>query len=112
MDINQEFNVRTQKFQQAYSYGALLEMYVISIMNFLVDVGFVKQEDLSMMIMKEMDRFEEGIKAQKQAAADRGQGDVGNPMEQFRTTAPKEEKQSFADFIKNEKGDGEDEKTS
>lgn len=109
MDINQKFNLRSGKFQEIYGYGALLEMYIIGIMNFLVDVGFVKQEDLSMIIMKEMDRFETSIRAQRESAA-KSQINSDTPTSQFTTTAPKEEKQSFTDFIKKEKGESKDEK--
>jgi len=111
MEINQQFNLRSGKFQEIYGYGALLEMYIIGIMNFLVDVGFIKQEDLSMIIMKEMDRFENGIRAKKEAAANAAIPGA-TPTAQFTTTAPKEEKQSFADFIKKEKGESNDEETT
>lgn len=102
MGMEQEFSAKASEFENTYGYGVLIEMYLIGVMNFLVDLGFITQDDLSKRIIVEMDKFTNAINKQKEIDKQK-MSEQQNETNQFSTTAPKEDTQSFAEFIKSEK---------
>jgi hypothetical protein len=110
MDIDNTFLERAQGFEQEFGYGTVMEMYLIAIMNFMVNSGSITQDELNIKIMDEMDKFKTHLTRQK--ALDKkmmeGQQKKGS---QFSTTAPKAENIeptsseghfNFSEFIKKE----------
>ena len=110
MDMDNTFLKRAQKFETTFGYGAVMEMYLIAIMNFMVNSGAITQDDLNSKIVYEMDKFETHLSKQRELDKKiiEDQQKEGN---QFSTTAPKAEEVipessgghiNFSDFIKQE----------
>lgn len=52
------FKQRLDKLGEEHGFGAVLEMYCLTLCNFLVESGFISEEDLIQRVMKEIDKFE------------------------------------------------------